>query len=129
MAPLVAYMPQYQEEFLSSAIAVVWFAGGLALLVTGRLPEREGWEPRRVRALGVALLLLSVGLGASGFLVNAEPPGGVWGGHWGLTSTFDKAMFAVWVVFVVALGGYCLRDAMRALKNQKRSGPRETRTG
>jgi hypothetical protein len=57
--------------------------------------------PRATRLVGAVVVLAGVGIVLFVFLVNAEPPGGAPGGHWG--STWIQVVVAIWLLLLLGL--------------------------
>src|SRR6266705_3227668 len=92
----LAYLPQHLAEIVGLAIATFGIGSALPVLIRGSDPELPAWSRARVRLIAAAAVLFSIGAGVSGFLLDAEPPGGTAGGHWGTTA--DKALLGIWLV-------------------------------
>jgi|GraSoiStandDraft_29_1057270.scaffolds.fasta_scaffold660294_2 hypothetical protein len=111
MSGLLSYLPQYDFEVGSVALAVCFTGLGLILLLTGTAPGEHRLNTRTVRLIGGFQILLGVGVGALGLSTNAEPPGGLQSGHWG--GTTNIVMLGVWLAGLTAIFVSILRRYKR----------------
>ena len=103
----IAYLPQHLAEVSGLAVSVCGIAFALPPLIRGESPELERWSPGRIRVVAAAAVLVAVAIGVSGFVLPAEPPGGLPGGHWG--TTFDKALLGVWLIGIASIAVFVYR--------------------
>jgi cytochrome bd-type quinol oxidase subunit 2 len=97
-----AYLPQHVWEVAASVIAILIAGHGLYWLTRSQeVRKRERLNRRTVKAIGLAQVLLGLGIGIAAFTADAEAPGGShdasgWGG------AFWIAFLCVWVVLMCA---------------------------
>ena len=103
----LAYLPQHLAEIVGLTIATFGIGSALPVLIRGSDPELPAWSRARVRLIAAAAVLFSIGAGVSGFLLDAEPPGGTAGGHWGTTA--DKALVGIWLVGIGSIAFHVYR--------------------
>lgn len=108
---VLAYLPRYIADASALVAAIGIALRALVALITGRLagmaPPDEGgvWTRPRVRMAAIVALLVAAGIALLGFVLPAEPPGGLHN-HWGGTS--DRVAFGIWVAFMAAITAYGL---------------------
>jgi hypothetical protein len=101
MMGLLAYLPQPVWEVGSTVLAVYTVGLGALVLVKGD-PWKRPMSSRAVRLIGAVQIVLGIGIGASGFLVHAEPPCGQCGqGPWGSTKMI--VAMALWLALLTAI--------------------------
>src|SRR5262249_10504484 len=104
---MIGYLPQHTSEALAVAVAIGSMCFSVPALIRGRSNGApEGWTPTRVRLVAAFGIALVTGWVVLSFLVNAEPPGGTGGGHWG--STRYRILLGVWIAGIAGLVAHSL---------------------
>jgi hypothetical protein len=108
VTPVLGYLFRPEFEVGGIAFAVFLVILGALDLLTGRVPEAERSNARRVRVAGFLQILLGIGAGFAAFRVNPEPPCGQCGqGRWG--GTWDVVALGVWLAVLSGIFAVNLR--------------------
>jgi hypothetical protein len=77
MTDVIAFVTQYDAELGGTALAAVIAGYGILQLFTGRSPDLERRDPRTIRLVGSAQILVGAALATASFRLDREPG---WGG-------------------------------------------------
>jgi hypothetical protein len=103
---LLAYLPQHIAEIAGVAIFVGVLISGLPALLFGRMSAKRNWSAPRVRLVAALALCVAAAWAALGFVINAEPRGGIPQGHWG--SRTDGLLLIPWLLGIAGIAGWNL---------------------
>lgn len=104
----VAALPQRVWEASATLLSVFVVGFGVLVLVKGEVPSLTWMSRRAVRLIAGAEIVVGIGIGVAGYLVNAEPACGRCGhGPWGDTPTI--VAMGIWMALLTALAVGTLR--------------------
>lgn len=114
---MLAYLPQHLTELGATAFFVCVFVSSLPALITGRSATAAAQAPRRIRLLVLLGLVLAAMIVFASFVIDAQPLGGLPGGHWGTHE--DKVVLGVWLALLAAIAAFNLVRELRYIRGRR----------